>query len=148
MIEVDKKTVKNGLFEFCNMATKINNYLKEEGFSITFIGLKDTVSDYLRFVDNYFDEISTLIEDINLWINFFADLKGFIEFYYLRIETNYLRLQALNNCDKDKLKKESDKLYYFKIFLKQINHQQKFLINANWHCSKEFVEILKKGEVY
>lgn len=143
---INKKDLKKQLLNFRNMSIKINDYLKEEGFSFSMLGYVDTLNNYFKFVDNYLDEILDLINEINLWMNLLNDMEGFIEFKYFQYELELDIAVAKNyNPKTEYYENLRKKKVHFNQFLKQIKAQKMFFKNANWHCSKEFNQALSKN---
>ena len=142
---VNKKKIKKSLFNFKNMAMKINDYLKDDEITFSFEGYNSLLLHYFKFIENYIDDISDLLTELNLWFNTLSEFEGFIELKYLECELEFDIIIAKNyNSGSEFYENMRKKKFHFKEFLRQIQSQKKMILNANWHCSKELRTSIKK----
>lgn len=143
---VDKKQLKYQLLNFKSMCKKILKYLEEEDLAFSMLGYTNVMNDYLKFVDNYVDDIAYLIRNLNLWLNLLSDMEGFIEFKFLESELELDIAIAKNyKPETEYYEKLRKRKVHFKEFLRQVKVQRKIFLNANWHCSKEFTQTIGKN---
>lgn len=145
---VEKKAIQSNRLKFTEMAKVINLYIKEEGFSLTFLGYTDTIVEYLEMSNTDFERLGELALELNLWSDYFGQLQGFIEMRMLKQENKMLYLEAFYNKktpneDLEKQIKEAKKRFaHFKLFLKHIETQRKMFEQAHKHCLRAYTEAL------
>lgn len=145
----EKRAIQSKRLKFTEMAKVINSYIKEEeGFSLTFLGYTDTIIEYLKVTNENFEGLGSLALELNLWSDYFGQLKGFIEIRVLKFENKLLYLEGfydkkiVNEELEKQIKDVKKKFAHFKLFLKHVETQCKMFEKAHKYCLKAYTEAL------
>lgn len=100
---------KDGIIEkemdyFAFLALKVNPILKQYNMSLNFYGWKETKLKYAKLKDGDYQLAWTVMEEMNLWADYFSSCANLVQKFYLDSETKKIEIQSIVSVEADSKK--------------------------------------------